>query len=87
MSKKLILVMALSLVLVSGGLSSALADCGCNPCGWHLNWNPCNWHLTTCGWHCPSCFNYCNSCSKDLDRPNPDNPPAFNNNNLDRGQY
>jgi len=71
MSKKLILVMALSLVLVSGGLSSALADCGCNPCGWHF----------------PSCFNYCNSCSKDLDRPNPDNPPAFNNNNLDRGQY
>jgi hypothetical protein len=34
MSKKLIVVMALSLVLVSGGLFSARADCA--PCGWHL---------------------------------------------------
>jgi hypothetical protein len=52
MSKKLIVAMALSLVLVSGGLFSAQADCGLNPCGWHLNLNPCGWHL-------PSCF----SCS------------------------
>ncbi|MFZ0943701.1 MAG: hypothetical protein WB930_11485 [Syntrophobacteraceae bacterium] len=36
MSKKLILVLALSLVLASGGLFSALADCGCNPC--NGNW-------------------------------------------------
>jgi hypothetical protein len=34
MRKKLIVVMALSLVLVSGGLFSAQADCGL--CGWHL---------------------------------------------------
>ena len=36
MSKKLILVLALSLVLASGGLLSAWADCGCNPC--NGNW-------------------------------------------------
>ena len=36
MSKKLIIAMALSLVLVSGGLFSAQADCGLNICGWHL---------------------------------------------------
>ncbi|MGO8944355.1 MAG: hypothetical protein ACLQJ7_11865 [Syntrophobacteraceae bacterium] len=36
MSKKLILVLALSLVLASGGLFSALADCGCNMC--NGNW-------------------------------------------------
>ncbi len=53
MSKKLILVIAFSLVLASGGLFSAQADCGLNPCGWHfpslcnINWNPCNWF--TCG--------------------------------------
>ncbi len=35
MSKKLIFALALSLVLVSGGLFSAQAGCGCNPCGWH----------------------------------------------------
>ena len=63
MSKKLIVAMALSLVLVSGGLFSAQADCGLNPCGWHLNLNPCGWHfpslcnlnLNPCGWHFPSC--------------------------------
>ena len=36
MSKKLILVLALSLVLASGALFSAQADCGCNFCSWHL---------------------------------------------------
>jgi hypothetical protein len=49
MSKKLIVAMALSLVLVSGGLFSAQADFGLNPCGGHSNSNP-------CGGHCPSCF-------------------------------
>jgi hypothetical protein len=48
MSKKLIVAMALSLVLVSGGLFSAQADCGLNPCGWHLNLNPCSWHWPSC---------------------------------------
>ncbi len=38
--------MALSLVLVSGGLFSAQADCGLNPCGWHLP--------SLCGFHCCS---------------------------------
>jgi hypothetical protein len=36
MNKNLILAMALSLVLVSGALFSAQADCGLNPCGFHL---------------------------------------------------
>ncbi|MGA2229253.1 MAG: hypothetical protein ABSH41_32870 [Syntrophobacteraceae bacterium] len=36
MSKKLIVAMAFSLVLVSGGLFSAQADCAFNPCGWHF---------------------------------------------------
>ena len=62
MSKKLIFAIALSLVLASGGLFSAQADCGLNPCGfnlnpcgWHfpslcnINWNPCNWHFPSCG--------------------------------------
>lgn len=43
MSKKLILAIALSLVLVSGGFLAAHAQC----C---LSWlNPCNWHLSSCG--------------------------------------
>ena len=46
MSKKLILAMALSLVLVSGALFSAQADCGLNPCGWRLP--------SLCGFHCCS---------------------------------
>ena len=72
MSKKLIVALALSLVLVSGGLFSAQADCGLNPCGWHLNLNPCNWH-----W--PSCF----SCrANDMDRP-----AVSNDRNMDTGKY
>ena len=79
MSKTLIVALALSLVLVSGGLFSAQADCWFNPCGWHLNLNPCNWHLTTCGWHWPSCF----SCaSKDMDKP-----AVSNDRNMDTGRY
>jgi len=49
MSKKLILAIALSLVLVSGSMYSAQAQC-CfhfpNLCC--LNWNPCNWHWPSC---------------------------------------
>ena len=79
MSKTLVVALALSLVLVSGGMFSAQADCGClNPCGWHLpslcniNWNPCGWHL-------PSCF----SCSQ----RNADRDKAAPNNNMDTGKY
>ena len=36
MSKKLIIAMALSLVLVSGGLFCAQADHGSDPFGWYL---------------------------------------------------
>ncbi|MGA3117725.1 MAG: hypothetical protein ABSF90_25235 [Syntrophobacteraceae bacterium] len=66
MSKTLIVAMALSLVLVSGGLFSAQADCGLNPCGWHLP-SLCSLNLNPCNWHWPSCF----SCSqkKDMDKP------------------
>ena len=48
MNKKLIVAMALSLVLVSGGLFSAQADSGLNPCGWHSNLNPCGGHWPSC---------------------------------------
>lgn len=58
MKKTLILAIALSLVLVSGGLFSAQADCGLNPCGWHFP-SLCSLNLNPCGWHFPSCF----SCS------------------------
>jgi hypothetical protein len=79
--------LALSLVLVSGGLFSAQADCCFNPCGWHVNLNPCNWHLNTCGWHFPSCFSFCSPCARDSDRPNLDQPPVPNDRNMDKGQY
>ncbi len=46
MSKKMIFAMALSLVLVSGSLFSAHADCCFSPCGWHLP--------SLCGSHCNS---------------------------------
>ena len=69
MSKKLVLAIALSLVLGSGAFFSAHADCGINPCGWHLpslsslNLNPCNWHF-------PSCFSCGNKVTaKDVDKP------------------
>jgi len=69
MSKKLVLAIALSLVLVSGAFVNAHADCGLNPCGWHfpslcsINWNPCNWH-----W--PSCLSCGSKTSvKDVDKP------------------
>ena len=71
MSKKLILVMALSLVLVSGGLFSAQADCGFYPCGWHF----------------PSCYSCCSPCSKDTDRSNIDKPGDFHDRNTDTGRY
>ncbi|MGO9019088.1 MAG: hypothetical protein ACLQVJ_12140 [Syntrophobacteraceae bacterium] len=70
MSKKLTVAMALSLVLVSGSLFTAQADCYHNSCGWQL---------TT--WHSPSCF----SCSaKDMDRRDADsanNPARFETDN------
>jgi len=84
MSKKLIVAMALSLVLVSGGLFSAQADCGLNPCGWHINWNPCSWNLNPCGWHWPSCF----SCgARDVDRRAVDRPAVSDDRNIDTGKY
>ena len=44
MSKKLILAVALSLVLFSGAMVSAQADCCFHwPNFCCLNWNPCNW--------------------------------------------
>ena len=56
MSKILVVAMALSLVLATGGLFIAQADCGL--CG--INLNPCGWHL-------PSCL----SCAHtDMDRSN-----------------
>jgi hypothetical protein len=62
MRKLLVIGIALSLVLVSGGLFSAQADCGClpnlNPCGINLSFlSPCNWNfsaLSPCNWHFPS---------------------------------
>jgi hypothetical protein len=62
MSKKLILGIALSLVLVSGGLFSAQASCGggclssLSPCNWNLSFlSPCTWHFpSVCGFHCGS---------------------------------
>jgi len=75
MRKTFILAIALSLVLVSGGLASA-QDCGClNPCGWHfpslcnINWNPCNINWNPCNWHFPSCFCGQTSHAGDIDKP------------------
>ena len=87
MSKMLIIAMALSLVLVSGGLFSAQADCGPNHCWWQSSLYPCCWHLNTCGWHWPSCFSCCSPSAKDMDRPNPDKPLVPNDRNMDKGQY
>ena len=53
MRKKLILAVAISLVLISGGFASAQADCSlCN--------------LSPCNWHWPSCA--CNVGSHDADK-------------------
>ncbi len=56
MSKKLIVAMALSLVLVSGSLFSAQADCGLNLCG--LQWSS----FFSCGAN--------NMADRDADRAN-----------------
>ncbi len=77
MSKTLIVALALSLVLVSGGLYSAQADCGL--CGWHLP-SLCSLNLNPCGWHWPSCF----SCSQKKDM---DKPAASYDQNRDTGNY
>ena len=76
MNKKLILGIALSLVLVSGGFFSAQANClgGClsnlSPCNWHLSsLSPCNWHLPSlCGFHCGS-RDADREPARDMDRP------------------
>ena len=53
MNKTLIIALALSLVLLSGSVYSAQAQCcfNFNPCfscfNW-CNWNPCNWHFPCC---------------------------------------
>jgi hypothetical protein len=53
MSKKLILGLALSLVLVSGAFIGAQADCGCLP---HISLpSPCSW------------FSCCSNCARDKD--------------------
>jgi len=64
MRKTLIIGIALSLVLVSGGLFSAQAGCGggclssLSPCNWHISsLSPCNWNfsaISPCNWHFPS---------------------------------
>jgi hypothetical protein len=67
MSKTLIFGIALSLVLVSGGLFGAQADGsgGClssiSPCNWNFSaLSPCNWHFPSlCGLNCGT---------RDLDR-------------------
>ncbi len=65
MSKTLVLAIALSLVLASGTLYSAQADCGCFhlPSLCSLNLNPCNWHFPSC-----SVCNSNVSHSRDTDR-------------------
>ena len=73
MRKLLVIGIALSLVLVSGGLFNAQADCGClpsiNPCGINLSFlSPCNWNfsaLSPCNWHFPS-FCGCGCATKDV---------------------
>ncbi len=91
MCKTLIVAMALSLVLVSGGLFSAQADCGLNPCGWRLNLNPCNWNLNPCSWNLNPCgwrLSSCFSCgSRDADRQAINKPAVSNDNNMDTGRY
>ena len=62
MKKTLIIGIALALVLVSGGLFSAQANCGggclssLSPCNWSLSFlSPCNWHFpSVCGSGCAS---------------------------------
>jgi hypothetical protein len=72
MRKILIIGIALSLILVSGGLFSAQANCGggclssLSPCNWNLSaLAPCNWNfsaLSPCNWHFPSvCGFHCGS--------------------------
>ena len=66
MSKKLVLGIALSLILVSGGFFSAQANCGG---GCLSSLSPCNWHFPSlCGFsfHLPSCLSF-HCGSKDLD--------------------
>ncbi len=82
MSKTLIVAMALSLVLVSGGLFSAQADC--NLCGWHLT-SPCSWHLSPCNWHFPS---FCGHCAaNDAAKTDADRAAVSNDKNMDKGSY
>ena len=81
MSKKIILALALALVLVSGSLYRAQAQCGSSnssPCCW--NWNPCHWNWNPCNWNWFSCG--CSGANRDVDRSNL-NPPASDH-NLDR---
>ena len=62
MNKKLIIGIAFSLILFSGGFFAAQADCGggclssISPCNWNLSFlSPCNWHFpSVCGFHCGS---------------------------------
>jgi len=63
MSKKLILGIALSLVIISGSYFRAQANC-CGGCLSSLA--PCNWHF--CGWHLPSGRSF-HCGSKDSYRP------------------
>ena len=58
MSKILVVAMALSLALVSGGLFSAQADCGCGV------------HLSSCCTQVPPCL----ICGVDMDRSNCNSP-------------
>ncbi len=53
MNKTLVLGLALSLVLFSGAMFTAQADCGCLP---HIS-SPCNW------------FSCAGACSRDKDLP------------------
>ena len=68
MRKTFIVAIALSLVLVSGGLSNAQACFGClNPC--NINWNPCNINWNPCNWHWPSCFCGQSAHVQGIDKP------------------
>jgi hypothetical protein len=74
--------MALSLVLVSGGLFGAQADCGL--CSFHFT-SPCSWNLNPCGWHFPS---LCNACgSRDTDKKDLDKPAVSDQQKMDKGTY
>ena len=77
MRKILIIGIALSLILVSGGLFSAQANCGggclssLSPCNWNLSaLSPCNWHFPSlCGFGFTCGSKEVNSASvRDADR-------------------